>query len=134
MITTGIIKKINVSGGKHKNNKVIAEVSLFKSPGDINSDVYSCECNCSVPGGIYSPYNVGDKVVINVKDFRKITTLDTIYGIMYIYKFTDEDRNVYIWKTGKVVSSDISSIKGTVKSCSEYNREKQTELTRCKTF
>lgn len=79
-------------------------------------------------------YNVGDKVVVNVKDFRKVTTLNTIYGIMHIYKFTDEDRNVYIWKTGKVVSSDISSIKGTVKACSEYNGEKQTELTRCKTF
>ncbi len=81
MITTGIIKKINVSGGKHKNNKVIAEVSLFKSPGDINSDVYSCECNCSVPGGIYSPYNVGDKVYIGFLNGKKTNPI--ILGKIY---------------------------------------------------
>lgn len=81
MITTGVIKKINVSGGKHKNNKVIAEVSLFKSPGDTNTDAYNCECNCSVPGGMYSPYNVGDKVYIGFLNGKKTNPI--ILGKIY---------------------------------------------------
>lgn len=77
-------------------------------------------------------YSVGDKIVIRTNDFRKVTTLNTMYGIMHIYRFTDEDDNVYVWKTGKLFGSDVSSVSGTVKACNEYNGEKQTELTRCK--
>lgn len=77
-------------------------------------------------------YEVGDRVTIKVKDFKVVSSISTMYGIMYIYKFIDEEENVYIWKTGNSIDSDINYVKGTVKACSEYNGEKQTELTRCK--
>lgn len=77
-------------------------------------------------------YEVGDRVTIKVKDFKVVSAISTVYGIMCIYKFIDEEENVYIWKTGNSIDSDVNYVKGTVKACSEYNGEKQTELTRCK--
>lgn len=77
-------------------------------------------------------YNVGDKVTIKTNDFKQVTALDSIYGIVYIYRFTDSEHNVYTWKTGKYIGGNITSVTGTVKACKEYKGEKQTELTRCK--
>ena len=71
MITTGVIRRINIDSDNHAGNKVIAEISLFKNPSSTNPEDYSCECNCVVPGGIYSPYNVGDKVYISFLNDKK---------------------------------------------------------------
>lgn len=127
MITTGIIKKINVSGGKHKNNKVIAEVSLFKSPGDINSDVYSCECNCSVPGGIYSPYNVGDKVYIGFLNGKKTNPI--ILGKIY-QGLEDESRAFAYFSALKVrdqVNLPENTLLGDLKVADIKNLDKKID-------
>lgn len=70
---------------------------------------------------------------------------ETMYGYTRIYKLTDENNNVYIWKTGNCLNitnengivKDITEIgtvemTGTIKEHNEYNGEKQTVLTRCK--
>lgn len=83
---------------------------------------------------------VGDKLEIKVtyvksgwweqKSFSGYGT-----DIMYIHIFKDEHGNVLTWKTQKGLqmnNGELVTIKGTIKNHSEYNDEKQTELTRCK--
>ena len=50
-----------------------------------------------------------------------------------MYKFTDNDGNVFIWITPCGVETDKTmKLTGTVKEHSEFNGVKQTVLTRCK--
>lgn len=81
---------------------------------------------------------VGQRIQLNDLSVRLLTSWDGEFGYTYLYKFTDEQGNIFTWKTGKWVSvtdeilPDLRvSLKGTVKAHSEYNGEKQTELTRC---
>lgn len=75
---------------------------------------------------------VGDRVTVNVKSVKLVTSWETIYGMTFIWKITGEDGNIYIWKTGNSIEDNCKSIKGTVKDHKEYRGVKQTELTRCK--
>lgn len=59
------------------------------------------------------------------------------YGMirMYIHTFKDADGNAFTWKTQRSFAFEYGenvNVKGTVKAHSEYQDEKQTELTRCK--
>lgn len=54
------------------------------------------------------------------------------FGPGYLYKFTTDDGNIFTWKTGKAIDDGKVTIKGTIKAHTEFNTEKQTELTRCK--
>lgn len=77
---------------------------------------------------------VGDRLTVNTKSAEFLTSWETMYGATYLYKFTDTDGNVFIWKASS--PQDITKnglvIKGTVKEHSEFNGTKQTVLTRCK--
>ena len=64
MITTGIIREINLSSANHKNNRYKVELNIFQIPGDTNKDAYTFEANCMVASGFSSVYNVGDKVFV----------------------------------------------------------------------
>nr|DAW81203.1 MAG TPA: hypothetical protein [Caudoviricetes sp.] len=75
--------------------------------------------------------NVGEKVTINVADFRVITSWETMYGTTFVYKFVDTNANVVTWKTSKHIST-CSKLTGTIKALNFYNDIAQTELTRCK--
>lgn len=60
-------------------------------------------------------------------DFHTITN--------YIYTFTDESGNVFIWKTTAIIWEKTGSkikLKGTIKAHGEFRNIKQTELMRCK--
>lgn len=70
---------------------------------------------------------------------------ETRFGYTRIYKFVDNEGNIYIWKTsgylefqdkeGHPVGTDSVTnitITGTIKDHTEYKEEKQTVLTRCK--
>lgn len=81
---------------------------------------------------------MGQRVQLNNLSVRLLTSWDGEFGYTYLYKFTDEQGNIFTWKTGKWVSDtdeiteDLRvNLKGTVKAHSEYKGEKQTELTRC---
>lgn len=77
---------------------------------------------------------VGDKLTINCKSFKCVTTIDSIYGTSWLYKWTDEGNNVYEWFASRPVNDEdsIKSISGTVKKHEEYRGVKQTIMTRCK--
>ena len=75
---------------------------------------------------------VGDRITILISDYRVITSWETQYGITAIYKITDENGNVFIWKTSGGIVDDTKKISATVKSHNEYNGTKQTEITRCR--
>lgn len=76
--------------------------------------------------------NLGDRVTIEVQSVECVASWDTQFGTTFVYKMTDEQGNVYTWKTGKSVSNQKSTIIGTVKEHKEFRGIKQTELTRCK--
>lgn len=82
--------------------------------------------------------NEGDRIELHNLSIRLLTGWDTQFGYTYLYKFIDENGNVYTWKTSKwlgegdeVKGSQRISLKGTIKKHSEFNHELQTELTRC---
>ena len=90
---------------------------------------------------------VGQKITVDVT-IDKISSFDTHYsyygGVSYIYRFKDEEGNIYIWKTSNSIDKesgdslvpmgegDKLTITGTVKEHKEYKGEKETILTRCK--
>ena len=80
-------------------------------------------------------YGVGERVNITIDGGQLVTSFQTIYGDMRIYRFTAAG-NVYIWKTsGSIDPRDLitgATIRGTVKALTEYRNEKQTELSRVK--
>ena len=66
---------------------------------------------------------------------KLLTSWETMYGYTYMYKFTDNNGNIFTWKTGTWIDTEsVSSVnlKATIKAHSEYRGIKQTELTRCK--
>ena len=75
---------------------------------------------------------VGERVTIKARQARCVTSYETQYGTKRIYKIIGEDGNIYIWKTGKIIteSHDII-VTGTIKDHGEFRGVKQTELTRC---
>ena len=76
---------------------------------------------------------VKDKLTVTVT-VDKVFTVETQYGNLHINKLKDSEGNTLVWKTAST-RFDIGktlTLKGTVKAHSEFNGEKQTELTRCK--
>lgn len=78
---------------------------------------------------------VGQKITFNVNYFKCISAHEDMYGgFSFLFKFVDNDGNVYMWSTSKDIAEDavIDSITGTVKKHEEYRGLKQTWVTRCK--
>lgn len=78
---------------------------------------------------------VGKRVSVKIVSHKIVTSWDTEYGTVRIYKFVDENGNVLVWKTSKYIEKDEDEkfvLTGTVKEHKEYRGTKQTELTRCK--
>ena len=82
--------------------------------------------------------NEGDRIELHNLSVRLLSSWDGMYGVTYLYKFIDEQGNTFTWKTGKWlgVTDEITpdlriNLRATIKKHSEFNRELQTELTRC---
>ena len=77
---------------------------------------------------------IGDAVDVDIKSASLITAFEGYYSFTRIYKFVDEDNNVYIWKTSSFIKDVdlVDHICGKVKDHTEYNGEKQTHLLRVK--
>jgi hypothetical protein len=96
--------------------------------------------------------NVGDKVTLTLT-YKKYISYEVQFGyrpeIAHIHLFVDKSGNAYKWNTNKVLftlslddmgwekynyinEGQTLTIKGSIKAHTEYNGEKQTELTRCK--
>jgi len=74
----------------------------------------------------------GDRIEVEIKDFRCVTSWYTQYGLTNVYLIHGTDGNTYTWKTGNGIPDNATKLIGTVKEHKEYNDCKQTELTRCK--
>lgn len=74
--------------------------------------------------------NVGDRITIQIADFKIVTSWETEYGLTKIFKIVDTDGNIYTWKTSGGIADGTEIIVGTVKAHNEYRDVKQTELTR----
>lgn len=83
MITTGIIKEINISESDSdiKNNKYKVLLPIFNTPDNTNEDGCIMDCTASVIGGIYSPYQVGDMVYVSFvnSEFQSPVIIGKIY-------------------------------------------------------
>ena len=76
---------------------------------------------------------IGEKISFRASDVSLLTSWENHYGYTYLYKFLDENGNVYIWFASKCIDKAGSAmVKGTVKDHSERSGVKQTILTRCK--
>ena len=83
---------------------------------------------------------VGERITVQATLTRRIWfEVEKSWGYgtstMYVYKFTDADGNLFVWKTSAWIDEDEGDavqLTGTVKEHSEYKHEKQTMLTRCK--
>lgn len=77
---------------------------------------------------------VGQRITVNTNDFACISSWESMYGTTYLYKFTDENDNIFVWYGSKGIDCEdgSASVIGTVKDHSEYEGVKQTILTRCK--
>lgn len=75
---------------------------------------------------------VGKRITVEVAECRELTSWDTEWGTTHLYKFTDKDGNVFIWKSSVWLEpKNIERITGTVKEHAEFREVKQTTLTRC---
>lgn len=75
---------------------------------------------------------VGQRITIPAATAKLVTSWDGYYGTTFLYNFTDEAGNVYVWKSSKCVEiKDGMTVKGSVKEHSEYKGVKQTVITRC---
>lgn len=74
---------------------------------------------------------VGQRVTLDVIECKAVTSWENDFGVTFIYKLVDTNKNILTWKTSKVIS-DVKTITGTVKAHNDYKGIKQTELTRCK--
>lgn len=77
----------------------------------------------------------GDKLTIDVKVAACVTGWDGLYGYTWLYKFLDEDGNVYIWYSSKGLDLSeimVTKLSGTVKNHTTFKGINQTVLTRCR--
>ena len=76
--------------------------------------------------------NIGEKITVDLKEAKIITSWETVYGITFLWKFITTDGNTLVWKASRYQECEPKHITGTVKDHKEYDGEKQTVLTRCK--
>lgn len=75
---------------------------------------------------------VGKRLTITTASAELVTSWEGFYGVTFLYRFTDEGGNVFVWRASRSIEvSDNMTIKGTVKEHSEYNGVKQTVISRC---
>ena len=93
MITTGLIKQINISTSAYIANKYLVELNIFQVPGDNNKKNYTYQANCLAIPGQYSAYKVGDKVYVGF--LNNDLSLPIILG--KIYQGLEEDARSAIY-------------------------------------
>jgi hypothetical protein len=68
---------------------------------------------------------------IPVKEYKRVASYETDYGLMMIWNIVLQDDTVLTWKTSNYISDDTTAISFTVKDHSDYKGTKQTIITRC---
>lgn len=92
-------------------------------------------------------HNANDRIELDLM-LLSVSSFETYYGDKYVYTFSDQDNNVYVWFTSKAYimqkciedssrdqfahPGDTVHVKATVKDNTEFRGVKQTVLTRCR--
>lgn len=76
---------------------------------------------------------VGQRITVKVNGAKCVAAWDTEFGLTRLWKFTDAEGNIYMWRTGAYVDEATTEVTGTIKAHDTYNGIKQNVLTRCKT-
>lgn len=76
---------------------------------------------------------VGERIEVEIKHGRILTSWETQFGYTYLYKFLDMNDNVLVWfaSSAKLKTDGLKKIKATVKDHNERDGVKQTIITRC---
>lgn len=76
--------------------------------------------------------DVGQRITLKAVTVALLSSWDGYYGTTWLYKFVDENGNVYIWYASRpCTAEDGATIKATVKDHNERDGVKQTIVTRC---
>lgn len=75
---------------------------------------------------------IGKRISFVPEEAEVVTSWDTQFGLTMLWKITDENGNIYIWKTSNDVNEDTTLITATVKEHTEFRGVKQTVITRCR--
>ena len=91
-------------------------------------------------------HNANDRIELDLM-LLNVSSFETYYGSKYVYTFSDQSNNVYVWFTSKAYimqrcsedssrdqfahPGDTVHVKATVKEHTEFRDVKQTVLTRC---
>ena len=73
-----------------------------------------------------------ERITVEIASCDVVTSWETDWGHVKIYKIVGKDNNVFTWKTSGYIEDDVKKLVGTVKAHNEYRGVKQTELTRCR--
>lgn len=75
--------------------------------------------------------DVGQKVDVDVKEMKLITSWEGDWGYTYLYKIIDTAGNVLVWYASRCVD-EFKRFRATVKAHNEREGVKQTVVTRCR--
>lgn len=75
--------------------------------------------------------NVGQKIDVEVKEMKLITSWEGDFGYTYLYKIIDTAGNVLVWYASRRVD-EFKRFRATVKAHNERDCVKQTVVTRCR--
>lgn len=76
---------------------------------------------------------IGQRISFNAASATCVYSGENMFGITFMYKFTDEAGNILMWSTDKALDLDNNlHVVGTIKKYEDFNGVKQTWLTRCK--
>ena len=75
---------------------------------------------------------IGKRISFVPVEAEVVTSWDTQFGLTMLWKITDKDGNIFIWKTSNNVHEGTSMITATVKEHTEFRGVKQTVITRCR--
>ena len=76
---------------------------------------------------------IGQKLTVAVETASLETSFETQFGVTYLYRFVDNDGNIFKWFTSNFLECEkIATVTGTVKKHNVYKNVKETVLTRCK--
>lgn len=115
----GLLVSLPAAYGRFLQNKAYEEKKAAEASAEAASSEYQGE--------------VGQRIAVELESATCLTTLESIYGTTWMYKFIDKSGNVYIWYASTPIDTDNTYlIYGTVKKHEEYRGVKQTVLTRCK--
>lgn len=81
--------------------------------------------------------SVGERISFKIAEMSVITTWDTQWGTVGVFKLIDENGHECTWKTSKWIDIEVSEcigkmVKATIKELKEYRGIKQTEITRAR--